>query len=69
MKAASAHGRMTAAVLTLLPVLTMLGLMFVAPELPQGHGRGPRRADHDRRRHVRAMLGHYSIRRIVNIKV
>ena len=35
-KAASAHGRLTATILTLLPVATMLGLLVVAPGYLQG---------------------------------
>ncbi len=35
-KAASAHGRMTAGVLTVLPILLMLSLLFIAPGYLQG---------------------------------
>jgi tight adherence protein B len=35
-KAASAHGRMTAAVLTVLPIILMLSLLFIAPGYLQG---------------------------------
>ena len=40
-KAASAHGRMTATILTLLPVATMLGLLVVAPGYLQGKTEDP----------------------------
>ena len=40
-KAASAHGRMTATILTLLPVATMLALLFVAPGYLQGMAADP----------------------------
>ena len=68
-KAASAHGRMTALVLTMLPVLTMLGLMVVSPAYLQVLAR-----DHDGRIMIGAavfamLLGNYSIKKIVNIKV
>src|SRR6266704_1798150 len=35
-KAASAHGRLTATILTLLPIATMLALLLVAPGYLQG---------------------------------
>ena len=40
-KAASAHGRLTATILTLLPVATMLGLLVVAPGYLQGMADDP----------------------------
>ena len=40
-KAASAHGRLTATILTLLPVATMLGLLVVAPGYLQGMAEDP----------------------------
>ena len=49
-KAASAHGRLTATILTLLPVATMLGLLVVAPGYLQGMACRPRRQVDDRRR-------------------
>lgn len=67
--AASAHGRMTATVLTLMPVLTMLGLMFVSPEYLRGMAK-----DSDGKLMIGGavfamMLGNYCIKKIVNIKV
>ena len=68
-KAASSHGRMTAGVLSALPIITVLGLLMVAPGYLNSMA-----ADPDGRimiggAVVGQILGHYSIRRIVNIKV
>ena len=68
-RASSAHGRMTATVLTLMPVLTMTGLMAVSPGYLKGMAK-----DSDGRLMIGGaifamMLGNYSIRKIVNIKV
>ncbi|MBZ5725773.1 MAG: type II secretion system F family protein [Acidobacteriia bacterium] len=68
-KAASAHGRLTATVLTLLPVATMLCLLVVAPGYLQGMA-----ADSDGRwliggAIVAQILGNFFIKKIINIKV
>jgi tight adherence protein B len=68
-KAASAHGRMTATVLTLLPVVTMLALLVVAPGYLQGMAE-----DSDGRwliggAIVAQVIGNYFIKKIINIKV
>jgi tight adherence protein B len=68
-KAASAHGRMTATILTLLPVATMLGLLFVAPGYLQGMA-----ADPDGKWLIGGaifaqILGNFFIKKIINIKV
>jgi tight adherence protein B len=68
-KAASAHGRITATVLTVLPVATMIGLLMVAPGYLQGMA-----ADPDGKKLIAGailaqILGNYSIRKIINIKV
>lgn len=68
-KAASAHGRMTATILTLLPIATMLCLLFVAPGYLQGMA-----ADDDGKKMIGAaiiaqLLGNFFIKRIINIKV
>jgi tight adherence protein B len=68
-KAASAHGRLTASILTVLPLATMLGLLFVAPGYLQGMA-----ADSDGKimiggAIVAQILGNYFIKRIINIKV
>ena len=68
-KAASAHGRLTATILTLLPVGTMLALLVVAPGYLQGM------ADDSDGKYliggaiVAQVLGNYFIKRIINIKV
>ncbi len=68
-KAASAHGRLTATVLTLLPVATMLCLLVVAPGYLQGMA-----ADSDGKwmiggAVVAQILGNFFIKKIINIKV
>jgi len=68
-KAVSSHGRMTALVLTLMPFVTMLGLMFVSPEYLQGMAKDP-----DGRLMIigallAQVLARVFIKKIVNIKV
>ena len=68
-KAASAHGRMTAAILTVMPIVTMLGLLIVAPGYLQGMA-----ADPDGKwlvvgSIVAQVIGNLCIRKIINIKV
>jgi tight adherence protein B len=68
-KAASAHGRMTAGVLTVLPIATMGGLLMVAPGYLQGMA-----ADPDGKKLivgavVAQLLGNYFIKKIIKIKV
>ena len=68
-KAASAHGRMTATILTLLPVGTMLCLLMVAPGYLQGMA-----ADSDGKWLIGGavfaqILGNFFIKKIINIKV
>jgi tight adherence protein B len=68
-KAASAHGRLTATILTVLPVATMCCLLFVAPGYLQGMAE-----DSDGKYMiggaiVAQILGNYFIKRIINIKV
>jgi tight adherence protein B len=68
-KAASAHGRLTATILTLLPVGTMLGLLVVAPGYLQSMA-----ADSDGKWMIGGaigaqILGNYFIKKIINIKV
>ena len=68
-KAASAHGRMTATILTLLPVATMLALLVVAPGYLQGMA-----ADPDGKKMIAGavfaqVLGNFFIKKIIKIKV
>jgi tight adherence protein B len=68
-RAASAHGRLTGTVLTLMPIVTMFGLMATSPDYLQGMA-----ADADGRLMIAAVVclvivGHFVIRKIVNIKV
>jgi len=68
-KAASAHGRLTATILTVLPVATMLGLLVVAPGYLQGMA-----TDSDGRHLIVAavcaqVLGNFCIKKIIRIKV
>jgi tight adherence protein B len=68
-KAASAHGRLTATILTLLPVATMLGLLVVAPGYLQSMAQ-----DSDGKwmiggAVVAQILGNFFIKKIINIKV
>jgi len=68
-KAASAHGRLTATILTLLPVATMLGLLLVAPGYLQGMA-----DDSDGRwmiagAIVAQILGNVFIKKIIDVKV
>jgi tight adherence protein B len=68
-KAASAHGRMTATILTLLPIGTMLCLLGVAPGYLQGMA-----ADSTGKVMIGCaifaqVLGNFFIKKIINIKV
>jgi tight adherence protein B len=68
-KAASAHGRMTATILTLLPIGTMLALLVVAPGYLQGMA-----AESEGRMMIGAgigaqVLGNFFIKKIIAIKV
>jgi len=68
-RAASAHGRLTATILTILPIATMLGMLLVAPGYLQGMA-----ADPDGKWLVAGsifaqFLGYYCIRKIITIKV
>jgi len=68
-KAASAHGRMTASILTLLPIGTLIALLVVAPGYLQGMA-----ADPDGKLMIGGavlaqILGNFFIKKIINIKV
>jgi tight adherence protein B len=68
-KAASAHGRLTATILTLLPVATMLCLLFVAPGYLQGMADDPDGKYLIGGAIVAQVLGNFFIKKIINIKV
>jgi tight adherence protein B len=68
-KAASAHGRLTATILTVLPVATLLGLLVVAPGYLQGMAEDPDGKKMIAGAIVAQVLGNISIRKIINIKV
>jgi tight adherence protein B len=68
-KAASAHGRMTAGILTAMPIVTMMALLVVAPGYLQGMA-----ADPDGRHLIAGcvvaqVIGNLCIRKIIRIKV
>jgi len=68
-RAASAHGRMTATILTILPVATMLGLLLVAPGYLQSMAEDPDGKYLIGGAIIAQILGNMSIRKIINIKV
>ena len=68
-KAASAHGRLTATILTFLPIATMVGMMVVAPTYLRSMAE-----DSDGKwmiggAIVAQILGNFFIKKIINIKV
>ena len=68
-KAASAHGRLTATILTVLPVATMLGLLVVAPGYLQSMAEDPDGKWMIAGAIVAQVLGNFFIKKIINIKV
>jgi len=68
-KAVSAHGRMTATVLTLLPIGTMLALLLVAPGYLQGMAAESEGKWLIGGAIVAQILGNIFIKKIINIKV
>ncbi|HTS28508.1 MAG TPA: type II secretion system F family protein [Bryobacteraceae bacterium] len=68
-KAASAHGRLTAGILTVLPVLTMVGLLLVAPGYLQGMAEDPLGKKLIAGAIIAQILGNFFIKKIINIKV
>jgi tight adherence protein B len=68
-KAASAHGRLTATILTLMPICTMLALLFVAPGYLQGMAEDPDGKYLIGGAIVAQVLGNFFIKKIINIKV
>ena len=68
-KAASAHGRLTATILTVLPVATMLGLLVVAPGYLQSMAEDPDGKWMIGGAIFAQILGNFFIKKIINIKV
>jgi len=68
-KAASAHGRMTAMILSVLPLFMMLALPIVAPGYLSGMAKDPDGKWLIAGAIVAQLLGYYIMRRIVDIKV
>jgi tight adherence protein B len=68
-KAASAHGRLTATILTLLPVGTMLGLLVVAPGYLQGMAEDSTGKWMIGGAVAAQILGNFFIKKIIRIKV
>jgi tight adherence protein B len=68
-KAASAHGRMTATILMLMPVATMFALLVVSPGYLQGMAKDPDGKYLIGFCFVGQILGNYFIRKIINIQV
>lgn len=68
-KAASAHGRITGSILTIMPVALMFGLLIVAPGYLQGMADDPDGRIMIASVIVMIIIGHFIIRKIVDIKV
>ncbi len=68
-KAASAHGRLTATILTVLPVATMFGLLVVAPGYLQSMAQDPDGKKLIAGAIIAQVLGNICIKKIINIKV
>jgi len=68
-KAASAHGRLTATILTVLPIATMVGMLVVAPGYLQGMAADPDGQKLIVGAVIAQILGNICIKKIINIKV
>ena len=68
-QAASAHGRITGLVLTIMPIVLMLGLLVIAPGYLQGMAADPDGKYMIAGAAVGLLLGHFTIRKIIDIKV
>jgi tight adherence protein B len=68
-KAASAHGRLTATILMLMPIGTMAALLVVSPGYLQGMAKDPDGRYLIAFAIIGQFLGNYFIRRIIKIKV
>ncbi len=67
--AASAHGRITGTILTLMPVALMLGLMLIAPTYLKSMADDPDGRLLIGGAIIGILLGHFCIRKIIDIKV
>jgi tight adherence protein B len=68
-RAASAHGRLTATILVMLPICTVLGLLLVAPGYMQGMAADPLGRWLIGSAIFLQLIGNFFIRKIINIKV
>jgi len=68
-QAASAHGRITGLVLTIMPIVLMLGLLVIAPGYLQGMAADPDGKYMIAGAAIGLLLGHFTIRKIIDIKV
>jgi tight adherence protein B len=68
-RAASAHGRMTAIILTLMPIALMIGLFFVAPGYLQGMANDPDGKYLILAALIAQILGYFFIRKILRIRI
>ena len=68
-KPARAHGRLTATILTLLPIFTMGALLVVAPGYLQGMAADPDGKKMIAGAVVAQILGNFFIKKIIKIKV
>ena len=69
MKAVSAHGRMTAGILTALPVVTAVALLLVAPGYLQGMFSDPDGKKLVAGAVLSQVIGNLIIKKIIRIKV
>ena len=68
-RAISAHGRLTAGILTVMPMALMVIMLFVAPGYLQGMARDPDGKYMILAAIVSQFLGYYFIRKIIRIKI
>lgn len=68
-KAMAAHGRLTAGVLTVLPLITVAGLMLLAPDYLTGMAKDPDGKYLIIAAVIAMLMGYYFMRRITNIKI
>jgi len=68
-RAASAHGRMTAGILTVMPIALMFALLFIAPGYLQSLAKDPDGKWLILAAVIAQLLGYYFIQRIIRIKV